>query len=109
MIGLIWNLYFLVLLEITLGSAAGVEKRAGNCHQALVGGSSLPSPHAPAVEPTRVHINDQQISISEITDHKWIQSILATIFLFGTRVNEILNKTFILDSHRPFIFSVYIP
>jgi hypothetical protein len=43
-IGLIWNLYFLVLRERTLGSTAGAERRAGNCHQAEVGGSSLPSP-----------------------------------------------------------------
>jgi hypothetical protein len=57
MISLIWNLYFLVLRERTLGSAAGVEKRAGNCHQAQVGGSSLPSPHTTAVEP-RVHKNN---------------------------------------------------
>jgi hypothetical protein len=57
-IGLIWNLYFPLLCERTLGSTAGAEKRAGNCRQAGVGCSSLPSPSTPAVEP-RVHINDQ--------------------------------------------------
>jgi hypothetical protein len=31
-IGLIWNLYFPVLCERTLGSTAGAERRAGNCH-----------------------------------------------------------------------------
>ncbi len=41
--GLIWNLYFPVLCERTLGSTAGVDRRAGNCHQAGVGSSSLPS------------------------------------------------------------------
>jgi hypothetical protein len=41
---LIWNLYFAVLLERTLGSTAGVKRRAGNCCQTVVGGSSLPSP-----------------------------------------------------------------
>jgi hypothetical protein len=39
-----WNLYFPVLWERTLGSTAGAERRAGNCRQAEVGGSSLPSP-----------------------------------------------------------------
>jgi hypothetical protein len=43
-ISLIWYLYFPILGEITLGSAAEVERRAGNCRQAGVGGSSLPSP-----------------------------------------------------------------
>ncbi len=44
MIGLIWNLFFPVLRERTLGSTAGVQRRAGNCRQAVVSGSSLPSP-----------------------------------------------------------------
>ncbi len=35
----------------------------------------------------------------------WKQLILVVNFLFGLRVNEIPNKTFILDSHRPFICS----
>jgi hypothetical protein len=39
-------------------------------------------------------------------DHKWKQLTLVVNFLFGLRVNEILNKTFILDSHQPFICSV---
>jgi hypothetical protein len=34
--------------------------------------------------------------------------ILVVNFLFGLRVNEIPNKTFILDSHRPFICSVIL-
>jgi hypothetical protein len=38
-------------------------------------------------------------------DHKWQQLILVVNFLFGLRVNEIPNMTFILDSHRPFICS----
>ncbi len=44
MIGLIWNLYFPVLHEKTLGSTAGAERRAGNCRQAPVGSSSLSYP-----------------------------------------------------------------
>jgi hypothetical protein len=44
MIGRIWSLYFPVLRESTLGSTTGAEKKAGNFHQAVVGGSSLPSP-----------------------------------------------------------------
>jgi hypothetical protein len=39
-------------------------------------------------------------------DHKWRQLILVVNFLFGWRVNEIPNKTFILDSHRPSICSL---
>jgi hypothetical protein len=35
-------------------------------------------------------------------DHKWKQLIFGVIFLFGFIVNE----TFILDSHQPFICSV---
>ena len=42
-------------------------------------------------------------------DHKWKQLILVVNFLFGLRVNEIPNKTFILDSHRPFIYNVHCP
>ncbi len=43
--------------------------------------------------------------IWKIMDHKWKQLILLVIFLFAFRVNETPNKTFILDSHRPFICS----
>jgi hypothetical protein len=43
-IGLTWSLYFHVLCERTLSSTAAAERRAGNCRQAEVGGSSLPSP-----------------------------------------------------------------
>jgi hypothetical protein len=39
-------------------------------------------------------------------DHKWKQIILAV--LFDLRVNEIPNKTFILNSHWPFIWSAII-
>jgi hypothetical protein len=57
-IGLIWNLYFPVLCERTLGSTAEAERRAQNWRQAVVGGGSLPFPAAPTVEP-KVHINYQ--------------------------------------------------
>ncbi len=46
--------------------------------------------------------------IWKITDHKWKQLILVVNFLFGLRVNEIPDKTLILDSHRPFICSVIV-
>jgi hypothetical protein len=42
-IDLILNLYFPVLRERTLSSTAEAERRAGNCRQAEVSGSSLPS------------------------------------------------------------------
>jgi hypothetical protein len=42
--GLIWNLCFPVLRERTLDSTARAERRSGNCRQAGVGSSSLPSP-----------------------------------------------------------------
>jgi hypothetical protein len=42
------------------------------------------------------------------TEHKWKQLILVVNILFGLRVNEIPNKTFILDSHQLFICSVYL-
>jgi hypothetical protein len=59
--------------------------------------------------PPRAHINDQHTNfpIWEITDHKWKPLILVFNFLFGLRVNEIPNKTFILDSHQPSICSVF--
>ncbi len=38
------SLYIPVLHERLLSSAVGAERRAGNCHQAVVGGSSLSSP-----------------------------------------------------------------
>ncbi len=41
--------------------------------------------------------------IWKITDHKGKQLILVVYYLFSLRVNEIPNKTFILDSHWPFI------
>jgi hypothetical protein len=61
---------------------------------------------APAVKP-RVYSNDQHTNfpIWKIMDHKWKQLILGVNFLFGFRVNEIPNETFILDSHQPFICS----
>ncbi len=106
-IGHIWGLYFPVFCERTLGSTAGALRGAGNCHQVEVGGSSLPSP--PLLRLSREFHkwpNDQHMykfSIWKITDHKWKQLILVVIFLFAFRVNEIQNKTFILNSHRPFI------
>ncbi len=48
------------------------------------------------------------IPIWKIMDHKWKQLILVVNFLFGFRVNEILNKTFILESDRLFICGVYL-
>jgi hypothetical protein len=60
-------------------------------------------PTSPAVE-LRVQPT-YQFPIWKITDHKWKQVILVANFLFGSRVNEILKKTFILDSHQPFIGS----
>ncbi len=45
--------------------------------------------------------------IWKVTDHKWKQLFLVVNFLFSLRVNEIQNKTFILDSHRPFICSAF--
>ncbi len=49
-----------------------------------------------------------KFSIGKITDHKWKQLILVVNFLFGLTVNEIPNKTFILDSHMPFICSIIL-
>ncbi len=47
-----------------------------------------------------------KFSMWKIIDHKWKQSILVVNFLFVLRVNEIANRTFILDSHLPSISSV---
>jgi len=41
-------------------------------------------------------------------DHKWKQLIFVVNFLFGLRVNEIPNKTFMLDSYQPIICSVVL-
>ncbi len=46
--------------------------------------------------------------ILKIMDHKRKQLILVVNFFFGLRVNEIPNKIFILDSHRPSICSVVL-
>ncbi len=56
MIRLFWNLYLPVLHERTLGSTAGAERRAGNCLQAVVGGSSLPVFPSSHVVELRVHL-----------------------------------------------------
>jgi hypothetical protein len=61
-------------------------------------------PYAPSVEP-RIHIYDQHTNF-QLENYGWKQLILVVNLLFGLRVNEIPNKTFILDSHRPFICSV---
>jgi hypothetical protein len=50
-IGLIWNLYFLVLREITLGSTAGVERRARELPPSSGWWQFSALPSAPAVEP----------------------------------------------------------
>jgi hypothetical protein len=70
-IGLIWNLYFPVLHEKTLGSTAGEERTA-----AWRQFPALP----------------YKFPIWKNTDHKWKQIILVVNFLFGLRVNEIPNK-----------------
>jgi hypothetical protein len=36
-------------------------------------------------------------------DYKWTKLILVVNFLFGLRVNEIPNETFILDFHQSFL------
>ncbi len=107
-VGLILNIYNPSLHERTLGSTAGAERRAGNCRQAEVSSKFPALPSAPAVEPKRVHINGptHKFPIWKITDHKWKQLIPVVNFLFGLRVNEITNMTFILDYYRPFICSV---
>ncbi len=103
--GLIWNLYFPVLRERTLGSTAvGAEKRAGNWQRL----AAVPCPPLLSCGwaeswhkwPT------YKFPIGTIIDREWNQLILVANFLFGLRVNEIPNKTFILDSHWPFICSV---
>jgi hypothetical protein len=58
MIGLIWNICFPVLRERTLGSTARKERRAGNCCQAEVDGSSLPSPQLLRLSREFTYIND---------------------------------------------------
>jgi hypothetical protein len=80
-ISLIWNLYFPALLDRTLCSTAGAERRAGNCRQAVDGSSSLPSPSL------------------------LLLSREFTNFLFGLRVTESPNMTLALDSHQLFICS----
>ncbi len=60
-------------------------------------------PSAPTVEP-RVHINHQHTNF--YLEKLWIINGKVVNFLFGLGVNEIPNKTFILDSQRPNICSV---
>jgi hypothetical protein len=55
-----------MLRERTLSSTAGAERRAGNCRQTVVVGSSMLSPcTTPAVEP-RVPINDQRFPFGKL-------------------------------------------
>jgi hypothetical protein len=88
-----------------------------NCRSGKKGRELAPStgwrqfpalPSAPAVEP-RVHIIDQHTNFQFgkfliINGKKLIHVINV---LFGLRVNEIPNKTFIWDSHQPIICSVW--
>jgi hypothetical protein len=104
-ISLIWNLP--VLSERTFGSTTGAERRAGNCRQAVGGGSSKPSPPLLQLSFEFTVMTNIQISVWKITNHKLKQLILAVKFLFGLMVNAIPNKTITLDSHRPFICSAH--
>jgi hypothetical protein len=101
----IWSLYFPLLHDRTLGST----------HRSREKGRELPPSRgwplsAIPCSPLRLlqlsreltKMTNIQISNLEIKDHKWKQFILVVNFLFGLRVTEIPNKTFILDSHRPF-------
>ncbi len=65
-----------MLHERTIGLTAGAEKRAGNCCQAVAGGSSLPSPLLLRLSPEFTEMTNIQI-----TDHKWKQLILVVNFL----------------------------
>jgi hypothetical protein len=46
------------------------------------------------------------IQIANLED-KWKQLILGVYFLFGFRVNDIQNETFVMDSRRSFICSLF--
>jgi len=108
MIGLIWYLYFLEQYCIRELLAQQQELREGR---------ELPPSSGwwqfPACPPIRscgwAKISHKwptyKFPIWKFTDHKWKQLILVVNFLFGLRVNEIPNKTFTLESHRPFICS----
>jgi hypothetical protein len=88
-------------------STTGAERRAGNCCPPLLGGSSLPSPLFLRFSESSHKCPTNKFPIWKITNHKWKHLVLAINFLFVLRVNEIPNKTFILDSHRPFICRVW--
>jgi hypothetical protein len=103
-IGLIWNLYYPTYIgreSSRLNCRRGEKVRELTSSRGLQQFPALPSATA------KVHLNDQHTNSNwKITDHKWKQLILVVNFLFGLRENEIPNKTFILDSHLPFICSV---
>jgi hypothetical protein len=90
------------------GSIAGAKRRAGNCCLVVVGGIFLPSPVLPQLSQELHKRSTYKFPIWKNTEHKWKQLILVVNILFGLRVNEIPNKTFILDSHQLFICSVYL-
>jgi hypothetical protein len=64
------------------------------------------SSRGPAVE-TIVHINDN-IQIFHLENYGSLMEIINPCSQFGLRVNEIPNKTFIMNSHQPLIGNEHI-
>jgi hypothetical protein len=88
MIGLIWNIYFPVLCEITLGSTTEAEKE-GQGITAKQWLFAFPWPALPSCSWAKGSFKWPRFkfSIWKITDHKLKQVIFVINFLFGLRVN----------------------
>ncbi len=86
--GFVWKIYFPVLHHRTLSSTKRGKRRAENCRQAVVGGSSLPSPTLLWLsrEFTYCKWPTYKFPSWKITDHKWKQLILVVNILFGLGV-----------------------
>ncbi len=106
--GLIWNLYFLYCVRELLAQPREQREGQGTAVKQLVVAVSCPALRSWGWAASSHKMTNIQIYNLENLVHKWKQLILVVNFLFGLRVNEILNKTFLLDSHRPFICSVLV-
>ncbi len=77
-------------LYIPMISLIGVR----NCHQAEVGGSSLPPLRSKGWAESAHKWPTYKFPTWKIKDHKWKQVILFVNFLFGLRVDEIPNRIY---------------
>jgi hypothetical protein len=106
----LFGISFFLCCVREIGSTAGVERRAGNCCQPLLGGSSLLCPllRSCCWAESSHKWPTSKFPIRKITDHKWKQLTLVVNFLFGLRhLYWIPHRAFICSVGRSGLFVSY--